>query len=114
MRKSLLIVLVLSLFALFVFDCEAANKSQQVFNKLDKQEQLKILKDMKKQELAQVNSQIRDVKSKIKSVETNTDMPLNKSQEMLLNLNRELTLLVDRKSELEKKYKIKINEVKNK
>ena len=69
---------------------------------------------MKKQEIAQINSQISDVKSQIKTVETNTDMPLNKKQEKLLNLNRELTLLIDRKAELEKKYKIKINQVKNK
>ncbi len=104
--------MMLAFFAFF--DCEAANKSQTVFNKLDKQEQLKMLKGMKKQELAQVNSQIKDVKSQIKTVETNTDMPLNMKQQSLLNLNRELTLLTDRKSELEKKYKIKINQVKNK
>lgn len=96
------------------FDCYALNKTQKVFNKLDKQEQLKVLKGMKKQEMAQVNSQIKDVQSQIKTVETNTDIPLNKKQEKLLNLNRELTMLTDRKAELEKKYKIKINQVKNK
>ena len=69
---------------------------------------------MKKQEISQVNSQIKDVKSRIKTVETNTKMPLNSKQAELLNLSRELTLLTDRKANLEKKYKIVIQEIKNK
>lgn len=114
MRKTILTFLIGSLLIFSQFNCQAANRTQKVFNKLDKQEQLKVLKDMKKQELAQVNSQIKDVKSQIKTVESNTNIPLNKRQQELLNLNRELTLLSDRKYELERKYKLKINEIKNK
>ena len=72
-----------------------------------------MLKSMKKQEMAQINSQIKDVKSRIKSVEDNSQMAMNKKQNTLLELNRELTILTDRKSELEKKYKTKINGIKN-
>jgi len=91
----------------------AVNK-KKVFNKLDKQEQLSMLKSMKRQELSQINSQIRDVKSSIKSVEESADIPLNVKQSKLLTLNRELTELTTRKAELERMYKLKINSVKGK
>ena len=89
----------------------AVNK-KKVFNKLDKQEKLSMLKSMKRQELSQINSRIKDVKSSIKSVEESADIPLNVKQSKLLTLNRELTELTTRKAELERMYKLKINSVK--
>ena len=110
--KYKFIIIALILFMITNVSISEANKSQKVFNKLDKQEQLSMLRDMRKEEMSQINSQIKDVKSRIKTVETNTQMSMNKRQSALLELNRELTLLTDRKSELEKKYKIKINSIK--
>lgn len=92
----------------------ASVNKQKVFNKLDKQEKLSVLRSMRCQELSQINSQIKDVKTSIKSVESADDIPLNIRQSKLLKLNQELTELTKRKADLENMYKIKINAVKTK
>lgn len=92
----------------------ASVNKQKVFNKLDKQEKLSVLRSMRRQELSQINSQIKDVKTSIKSVESSDDIPLNIRQSKLLKLNQELTELTKRKADLENMYKIKINAVKAK
>ena len=108
------IILAFVVFLVFFSQISIGDVSRKEFNKLNKKEQLSVLKSMRKQELSQVNSQIKDTKYKISTVEHNTVMPLNKKQAELLDLNRQLTALTDRKSEMEKMYKAKINSVKNK
>jgi len=108
------IIFVFVVFSVFLSSFSLGDVSRKEFNKLDKKEQLIVLRDMRKQELSQVNSQIKDTKYKISTVENNTEMPLNTKQATLLDLNRQLTILSDRKSEMEKMYKAKINAVKKK
>ncbi len=94
----------------FVFGANVNKK--KVFNKLDKQEQLSMLRSMRRQEISQVNSQIKDIKSSIKSVQSNSEIPLNIKQEKLLKLNRQLTELTTRKAELDSIYDLKISSLK--
>lgn len=112
-RKLLAVFLVILTFqSAFVFGATVNKK--KVFNKLDKQEQLSMLRSMRSQELSQINSQIKDVKSSIKSVQSNSEIPLNIKQQKLLELNRQLTELTTRKAELERIYDSKISSLKKK